>query len=128
MLADTITDTHFVKRDRLGRLLVFMARILQDGWVKQIRAIAVDENSSLLVEPNGSARAVGEGPVYFLTSAGSPEVCAYGQPLTFKAINIQRVQPGKSFELKTWSGEADVYSLSVKEGKIQASGNSHTIY
>ena len=45
-----ITDTHFVKRDRLGRSLVFMARILQDDWAKRIRAIAVEENAAVLVE------------------------------------------------------------------------------
>jgi len=61
LLADTMTDTHFAKRDRMGRLLVFMARILQDGWAKQIRAIAVDENAALLVETDGSASAVGTG-------------------------------------------------------------------
>ena len=35
LLANTITDTHFAKRDRMGRLLVFLARILQDGWVQR---------------------------------------------------------------------------------------------
>ena len=30
-LRGAITDTHFVKRDRMRRLLTFMARILEDG-------------------------------------------------------------------------------------------------
>jgi cyanophycinase len=30
LLAGTITDTHFAKRERMGRLVVFLARILQD--------------------------------------------------------------------------------------------------
>jgi cyanophycinase len=127
-LADTITDTHFVKRDRLGRLLVFMARILQDGWAKQIRAIAVDENAALLVETDGSARVVGEGPVYFLEATKAPTACDYRQPLTFNDISVQRVQPDKSFQLKKWSGEADTYSLSVTKGIVQASGSSHGVY
>jgi hypothetical protein len=42
VLQGVITDTHFVKRDRMGRLLVFLARILQDGWAKRARAIAVE--------------------------------------------------------------------------------------
>jgi cyanophycinase len=128
LLADTITDTHFVKRDRMGRLLVFMARVLQDGWAREIRAIAVDENASLLVEPDGSSRVVGEGPVYFLEAAETPEVCAYRQPLTFHGITVQRVSPGKAFRLKDWSGEADAYSLSVTNGLLQASGSGHGIY
>ncbi|HXQ97991.1 MAG TPA: cyanophycinase [Candidatus Limnocylindrales bacterium] len=128
LLAETITDTHFVKRDRLGRLLVFMARILQDGWAKQIRAVAVDENSALLVESNGSARVVGEGTVYFLDAGVKPEVCAYRQPLTFTGINVHRATTGKTFQLKKWEGEADAYSLAVKSGVVQASGSSHGIY
>jgi cyanophycinase len=128
LLADTITDTHFVKRDRLGRLLVFMARILQDGWAKQIRAIAVDENATLLVESEGASRVVGEGPVYFIEAAHAPEVCAYRKALTFKDVAVQRVLPGKTFQLKKWSGEADNYTLTVAEGKVEASGSSHGLY
>lgn len=128
VLADTITDTHFVKRDRMGRLLVFMARVLQDGWAKQIRAIAVEENAALLVEADGNSRVVGEGPVYFLEANTLPSVCAYGRPLTFEGVGVQRVQPGKRFQLKTWSGEADSYGLSVVKGTVEPSGNPHGIY
>ena len=128
LLAGTITDTHFVKRDRLGRLLVFMARILQDNWAQQIRAVAVEENTALLVEEDGKARVVGEGQVYFLEAAHAPEICAYRQPLTFRGVSVRRVQPGKTFELKKWSGEADSYTLSVVKGDVQATGSSHGIY
>jgi len=128
LLADTITDTHFVKRDRLGRLLVFMARILQDGWAKQVRAIAVEENAALLVEPDGTSHAVGGGPIYFLEATQAPEVCSYGQPLTFNGITVQRLQLGKVFHLKKWSGAVDKYSLSVAKGIVQSSSSSHGIY
>jgi len=32
LLRNTLTDSHFAKRDRMGRTLVFLARIVQDGW------------------------------------------------------------------------------------------------
>jgi len=128
LLAGTITDTHFVKRDRMGRLLVFMARILQDGWAREIQAIAVDENASLLVERDGSSLVVGEGPVYFLKAAKTPEVCAYRQPLTFHGITAQRASPGETFQLRKWSGEAETYSLSVTKGMVQPSGSARGIY
>src|SRR5271166_6804176 len=128
LLEDTITDTHFGKRDRLGRLLVFMARILQDGWAKQVRAIAVEENAALLVEPDGTSHAVGGGPIYFLEATQAPEVCSYGQPLTFNGITVQRLQLGKVFHLKKWSGAVDKYSLSVAKGIVQSSSSSHGIY
>ena len=128
LLADTITDTHFAKRDRMGRLLVFMARILQDNWAQQVRAVAVDENAALLLETTGSGTVAGEGHVYFLEADQKPALCAYRQPLTFSRIGVQRVAIGKTFDLKKWRGEADTYSLSVKDAVVQASPSSHGIY
>ena len=32
LLDSTITDSHFVARDRMGRLITFLARIATDGW------------------------------------------------------------------------------------------------
>ncbi len=75
LLADVIADTHFVKRNQLGRLLVFMARILEDGWTKQVRAIAVEENPAVLIEPDGTAYVVGHGPAYFLQTRGLRTSC-----------------------------------------------------
>jgi len=128
LLRDTITDTHFVKRDRLGRLLVFMARILADGWAKQVRAIAVEENAALLVEPDGASRVVGEGPVYFLEATQPPEVCAYGQPLAFSGVTVERVAANQTFQLKAWKGQNKSYLLSVAKGVVQSSGNDQDLY
>ena len=128
LLRDTITDTHFVKRDRLGRLLVFMARILADGWAKQVRAIAVEENAALLVEPDGASRVVGEGPVYFLEATQPPEVCAFGQPLAFSGVTVERVAANQTFQLKAWKGQNKSYLLSVAKGVVQSSGNDQDLY
>jgi cyanophycinase-like exopeptidase len=56
-LRRTITDTHFVKRDRFGRLAVYLARILHDHRVASapIYGLGVDESSVVLVEPDGTA-------------------------------------------------------------------------
>ena len=53
-LAATITDSHFSARDRLGRLLTFMARILEAGDVASIRGIGVDERTAVLLESDGN--------------------------------------------------------------------------
>ncbi len=128
LLANTITDTHFVKRDRLGRLLVFMARILQDGWTTRVRAIAVEENASVLIDLDGAAKVVGEGPAYFLEADAPPEVCAHKKPLTFSKIAIQRVAPNNSFQITTWQGQGDSYTLSVTNGAVKSSSATHNPY
>jgi cyanophycinase len=127
LLDDTITDTHFAKRDRMGRLLVFMARILEDGWAKQVRAIAVEENAALLLDTDGSSRTVG-GPVYFLEATQKPEVCRYREPLTFRDVRVQKIPADKIFQLKKWTGESESYSLSVVQGAVKVSSGEHSVY
>jgi len=127
LLAGTITDTHFVKRDRLGRLLVFMARILQDGWADQVRAIAVEENAAVLIEPDGQAKVVG-GPAYFLEAENHPEVCRRKTPLQFKGIAAHRATKGMTFDVVKWKGEGDDYILSVIDSKVVAAGSNHGPY
>ncbi len=127
LLAGTITDTHFVKRDRLGRLLVFMARILQDGWAEQVRAIAVDEDAAVLIEPGGQAKVVG-GTAYFMEAKNRPEVCRRKTALQFKGIAAHRAASGMSFDVKKWKGEGDDYTLSVIDGKVVAEGSRHGPY
>ncbi|KAG1388031.1 hypothetical protein G6F58_013566 [Rhizopus delemar] len=65
-LQRVVTDTHFEKRDRLGRLIVFVARAAQDSGDPDIVGIGVDEDTALCVEPDGQAQvysADGEGKV-----------------------------------------------------------------
>ena len=49
-----ITDQHLIERDRLGRTLVFMARLVADGWVPQSRSIAIDRETAVLVDAVGT--------------------------------------------------------------------------
>jgi len=129
LLAGTITDTHFVKRDRLGRLLVFMARILQDGWATRVRAIAVEENAAVLLEPDGLARVVGDGPAYFLQTSKAPSVCRRKTQLGFRGVAVHRVAPGGSFQVRTWSGPGgEDYTLSVANGSVTAIPERKGIY
>jgi cyanophycinase len=129
LLAGIITDTHFSKRDRLGRLLVFMARILQDGWATQVRAIAIDENAAVLLEPEGSASIVGAGAACFLEAKTPPEICRRKTPLRFTGISVHRAPVSSTFNVKTWKAErGDNYELSVMDGQVKTSGSNHGVY
>ncbi len=129
LLNGIITDTHFAKRDRMGRLVVFLARILQDGWATQARAIAVEEDAAVLLEPDGQAKVIGSGPSYFLEAKSPPEVCRRKTPLVFSAITVHRAPSGASFNVKDWKGQGgDDYQLSAESGEIKASGSKHGIY
>jgi cyanophycinase len=128
-LKGIITDTHFVKRDRLGRLLTFLARIVEDGKAAEAKAIAVDERTAALVEPDGAVRIEGDGPVYFLRVAGKAEVCKPGTPLTLGKISVYRVKAGDTFDLKKWTGRGgSAYDLSVRDGVIASTQVGGAVY
>jgi cyanophycinase-like exopeptidase len=129
LLAGIITDTHFAKRDRMGRLVVFMSRILQDGWAGSVRAVAVEENAAVLLEPDGTAKVVGNGPAYFIELKQSPEVCRYQTPLRVSVVVVHKTPAGGSFNVKSWKGDGrDDYQLAAADGKLAAIGSSHGIY
>ena len=113
ILRGVITDSHFDTRRREGRLLVFMARILQSGQAATIRGIGVDERTALLVEPDGRARVVGKGEVEFYRASGKPLACKPGEPLQIDNVQGQSAASGESFDLKTWRGPGKAYSARV---------------
>lgn len=124
-LGKTITDQHFVSRDRLGRTVAFMARILQDGMSDTIRAIAVDERNAVLVDEKGDTTLIGDGNAYFFRPKHKPEVCRAGTPLTFRDIQVYKIDHKATFTLKDWSGSGGTwYVLSAIEGKLQSSNGS----
>jgi cyanophycinase len=130
LLRNTLTDSHFAKRDRMGRTLVFLARIAQDGWSANPREIAVDEKSAVLVESNGDARVAGPGKgAYFLKVQEAPSVCQPGTPLTLHDIAVYHAPSGTHFDLKTWTGSGgNAYSLSVDKGSVSSTAEKGNIY
>ena len=129
-LENLITDSHFAKRDRMGRTLGFLARIVQDGWSASPREVAIDEKSAVLVEPDGKARVVGSGKgAYFLRPTRQPEVCRDRQPLTFRDVGVYRVPAGGHFDLSSWTGDGGTaYLLSVEKGRIESTQAGRSIY
>jgi cyanophycinase len=130
VLYDTITDSHFAKRDRMGRSLGFLARLMQDGWSKHPREIAIDEKSAVLVEADGKAVVVGSGKgAYFMSTSNPPEICQPKTPLTFRNISVYKASAGSHFDLSSWSGQGGVsYELSVEGGVIHSTQPSGSIY
>jgi cyanophycinase len=129
-LENVLTDSHFAKRDRMGRSLGFLARIVQDGWSKTPREIAIDERSALLVEADGRARVVGTGlGVYFLQVTEPPEICKPGQPLTFRNLAAYHGPTGATFDIRGWGGEGgEAYSISVEAGQVHTSRAANALY
>ena len=129
LLRDTFTDDHFAARDRMGRLITFLARVIEDGDAARVSAIATDERTAFLMEPDGSGIAAGAGAVYFLRTTGRPEVCKSDTPLTFRNVSIYRVHAGGTFNIATWTGTGgDTYSISAIRGVLHSARPDGRIY
>jgi len=130
LLENLITDSHFAKRDRLGRSLGFLARIVQDGWAKNPREIAIDEKSALLVEADGKSKVIGTGKgVYFLRVTEAPKVCQKDQPLTLHNISAYLGPTGSTFDLPSWTGAGgQSYTLDVDAGIVHSSRPDKSLY
>jgi cyanophycinase len=128
-----ITEQHLIERDRLGRTLTFMARIVADGWATESRAIAIDRETAVLVDETGTATVVANEThptryAYFLYGA-MPQVVAAGTPLTYHNILAQRVQPGSTFNLNSWTGTGVTsYYLNVDDGIVTSTQEDGSIY
>jgi cyanophycinase len=117
-LRDTITDTHFTVRDRLGRLAVFMARLIGSAAsVKpHIRGIGVEQRSALVVDAAGMATLLLQGPggrALFLVG-GPPKRMVRSQPFVSSPIDaVVLDRQGERFDLNRWCGDGRRYTIVV---------------
>ena len=124
-----ITDSHFAARDRMGRLITFLARIVNDGWASVAKGVGIDEKTALAVEPNGDVTVLGIGAAYFLQTPGIPEVCQVKTALTYRNISVYRVSGSATFNLSTWRGRGgEAYTLSVEDGVVISTQAGGGIY
>jgi cyanophycinase len=115
LMKGIITDSHFSKRERMGRTLVFLARIVEDGWSDHAHAIGIDEKTAVLVDAKGNARVVGKGAAYFIELPRKAEICAPGKPLTSKDFVGQRATAGAdAFDLKSWKPGPDAKPVFIQ--------------
>jgi cyanophycinase len=127
-LKGTVTDTHFDTRNRMGRLLVFMTRILASGSFPLVKGMGVDEQTAFLMEPDGKGVVVGRGAVYFLSSAEKAVVLREGAPLSTGNISVKKVATGGKFNVQAWRGDSADYQLRVENGEIHSTQQGGSVY
>lgn len=128
-LIDTVTDSHLDTRDRMGRLITFLADSISLGWVStaNARAIGVDQETALVMEykpdPSGNSGNItytievmanpdAAGAVYMLSPGkGSTLSVPPSGALTFTNINVQKYLP---------NGASQSYQLNVRSGVLSS--------
>ncbi|MBI1782428.1 MAG: cyanophycinase [Sphingobacteriales bacterium] len=128
-LANTITDSHYTQRDRQGRHVTFMARLMKDfGYSTSVKGIGIDEQTAVCIDQNGIGKVFGINNAYFMrsTSLGA-ETCISGTSLTWNrsgmAVSTYRIAGSSigngSFNATNWtfSGGASYYNY-VNSGTL----------
>jgi peptide/nickel transport system substrate-binding protein len=120
-LANVITDTHFARRNRFGRLVVFLARIEHERRMPTgtMYGLAVDERSSLVVDRHGIATLLKyTGPGYqtrgaYLIHLIGVKQLVPGRPLiaTVEVLHLSRA--GAHLNLLARQGEGSTYQVTV---------------
>jgi cyanophycinase len=137
-LKEVITDSHFVKRDRMGRLIVFLQQIgngrftprTQDDLMFLLKSdtlnpafiaqgLGIDEGAAVLLDVDRHATVVGHGAAYSIVKY--PDLTSKPKP-PYEAgpYNVQRIKPGEMFDLKSAYSKAD-FTIAIKNSSIISS-------
>jgi cyanophycinase len=122
-LAGIITDSHFSARQRLGRLVVFLARLRADGAPTPLAGLGIDEATALCVEPDGVGTVFTEraGRVWLVEAAAAPRRLAPGQPLEQSGVRVTGIGPGSRLDLpaRRVDGPALRQVFTAEEGRMK---------
>ena len=117
-LAGFLLDTHFAQRDRMGRLVGFLGRVITDGWAPSAHGLGIDEATALVVDPKGQGTVLGSGAVYLLDAPSAPAVCVAGKPLEYAGLALHKLAVGDTVALPSGVTAAPATTLSASGGAL----------
>ncbi len=124
--AGVIADSHARERDRLGRLLVFMARIRAPGLpptAAAITGVGIDVDTALFIPAAGHSVVDGDSDVYVLREDDQTvrHQVACGAPVVYTGVLRYRLRQNDWFDFST--GDSSVAPM-----RIGIDGRTDAIY
>jgi L-asparaginase / beta-aspartyl-peptidase len=120
-----VTDTHFHKRDRLGRLIAFIANLRHAGHADVV-GLGVDQDAALCVDGNGIGRlfTIDNGFAWLVQPKGSPERIEAGKPLDYRGTRVTGVGTQSRIDLKDFKVSRPVFDAiaDVRDGELTLHG------
>jgi cyanophycinase-like exopeptidase len=144
-LETAIVDAHVDERDRMGRLITLMARLIKSngisgctggllsastGAIDMARAIGLSIQTALLIEgPPGrqSAQLVanpansgtaGARAAYLVEPTVPPQTCASSKPLTMQGVTVHKVTRTQPFDFSNWGSLAPI-NVQIENGQLK---------
>lgn len=114
-LDNTITETHFRNRDRMGRTLGFMAILRQDERTPQIRALCISEDSCITITKDGIGHVDAQQDVFILQEDIDTKrtQVAIEKPLVYGPVSRIKLKDGDLFNFRTWTALKPALQVSV---------------
>ena len=99
-----ITDSHFGKRERLGRLIAFLAKAQSTQLLDRPIGMGVDENTALCIDGKGNATVFSGsgGYAWMVQPSTAPGVVAAGSPLSWAGMRITGIGTDSHVNLRTF--------------------------
>lgn len=125
LLKGVVTDTHFSERNRLGRLLAFVAKAeATAGQGRTLVGLGVDEDAAVAVEGDGRAKvyATQPGAGALVVRGGFPRTQAEGKPMDLETFQVVTAGSASTLFLPSGRVEAPVSTrrYAVREGVLVA--------
>jgi cyanophycinase len=115
-MQNIITDSHYTQRDRQGRHITFMARLLKDFGFSAIKGIGIDEETAVCIDQSGNGKVFGLNSAYFLNNnAGPAETCITKKALNW-VQNNQAIKANKITGSLTGNGVFNISSWTFSGG------------
>jgi cyanophycinase-like exopeptidase len=113
----TLTDSHFVKRDRMGRLMAFLCRQLGDGQHDQAWGLGVNEGTTVVIDRLGQGTVFGDSA--YVVLADQPEHgCTHeSDPVNYTGYKVWRLEGGQAFDFMHRPRNG-YYQVDVAQGQL----------
>ena len=120
-MAHIVTDTHFTQRDRLGRLIAFVAQVRATDDPRAV-GIGIDQGAALCIDGKGVGRLMTPpgGYAWLIQPEGGPQTAVAGKPLDYRAVRITGIGIDGRIDLDTLkvTNPAFAGTAKVKAGQL----------
>lgn len=130
-LHDTLTDSHFVKRDRMGRLMAFLCRQLASGRTGQAWGLGINEGTAVLIDRDGLGTVYGDTAYMVLADRPDDGCHSDSEPVSYAGYKVWRLDAGQRFDFAQ-RPRSGYYRVDVDQGAFsndpyEAPERGHTL-
>lgn len=116
-LDNVVMDSHFVRRDRMGRLMAFLCRQQALGRAEAAWGLGLTDGGVMLVDRDGIGTVWNEAAYVVLADGDDSGCMREDQPLNYTGFKIWQLAPGEQYDFMI-RPRGGYYTVDVKDGTL----------